>query len=108
MLLAAICGLIILWLTLAAHTRPHIFPYPGFDRLIAFAMLSFLSAFAFPKHLPTVLLLSIVAAIGSEMLQFLRPTRDPRIIDGIMKVIGASAGVGCFALAKLPFKRRPA
>jgi VanZ family protein len=103
MLLGAICGLFILWFTLAAH-RPHFSPYHGFDRLIAFAMLSFLLAFAFPKHLPIVLLVSIVLAIGSETLQFLRPGRDPRIIDGMMKVIGASAGVACFALGKLAFK----
>lgn len=103
MLLAAICGLLIVWFTLAAH-RPHFSLYPGFDRSVAFAMLSFFLALAFPERLPIVLLVSIAIVIGSETLQFLRPTRHPRIIDGIMKVVGASAGVACFSLAKLAFK----
>jgi hypothetical protein len=108
MLFAATCGLLILWFTLAAQTRPHFFPDPGFDRLAAFAVLGFLLASAFPTQLRLVLFLTIAAAIGSETLQLLRPTRDPRFIDGAMKVIGSGLGVACFALATLSFGRKPA
>ena len=103
---AVICSLCILWFTFSAYTRPHIFEDPAFDRLAAFAALSILLASAFPNHLMRVLAFAVAAAIATELLQFLRPTRDPRLIDGEMKVIGSFLGIAFFGLVRVLFRKR--
>jgi hypothetical protein len=89
--------------------RPHLFPYPSLDRVFAFAVLGVLLGLAFPRHLQVVLLWLIAAAIALELLQFVRPDRDPRFFDAIAKIVGAVAGVGAaWMLANMVRRQRRA
>jgi hypothetical protein len=64
---------------------------------------------AFPRHLQVVLLWLIAAAIALELLQFVRPDRDPRFFDAIAKIVGAVAGVGAaWMLANMVRRQRRA
>ena len=59
---------------------------------MAFAILAYVFTFVYAKHWPLVLALICVGAVILELAQYLVPTRDPRVVDAIVKVIGAIAG----------------
>ena len=84
----------ILWFTLSAQVRPHLFLYPSLDRMVAFGAVGLIFGTAYPRHAGQTVFYLVIFAIGSELLQYLRPTRDPRLFDGIAKVAGSAIGVG--------------
>jgi len=64
------------------------------ERFGAFALLGFLFTAGYPKHRWQVLVLTVCAAGGLELLQLLQPTRHGRVPDFLVKVAG-----GCFGAA---------
>ena len=63
-----------------------------FERALAFVILAFVFIAAYPRRWPLVLALICVGAVVVEVAQYLVPTRDPSVVDAIVKVIGAVAG----------------
>ena len=62
------------------------------ERALAFAILAFVFTFAYARHWLLVLALICVGAVVLELAQYLVPTRDPSVVDAIVKVVGAIAG----------------
>lgn len=96
------------WLVLAAIIfvtvspigwRPELGFGPTVDRFVGFLALGLVFGIGYGRRWPIVLMLLVVAAFGIEALQFLTPDRDPRLLDAIVKSIGAVAGIG---VARLP------
>lgn len=90
------------WLALAAiifvtvspiGLRPRDLVSTNFDRAAAYAVLSALFVFAYPRHRWTVAALVVLAAGGVELLQFLSPMRHPQLMDAAVKAAGGVAGL---------------
>jgi hypothetical protein len=71
---------------------------PSVERFGAFLLLSFVFTLAYPRRLLRVVLIVAAAAIGLEALQLLIPTRDARLIDMAVKLLGGGLGTGLGAL----------
>lgn len=72
--------------------RPHTLTTVGIDRAAAFALCSAAFVLAYPRYWLAIIVAGIVAAFGIEALQFLSPTRHPRMMDAAVKAAGAIAG----------------
>lgn len=90
------------WLLLAAiifvtispiGLRPRDMVSTNFDRAAAYAVMSALFVFAYPRHRWTVAALVFAAAGGVELIQFLSPTRHPHLMDAAVKAAGGIAGL---------------
>ena len=90
------------WLFLAAiifvtispiGLRPRDLVSTNFDRAAAYAVMSALFVFAYPRHLWTVAALVVATAGGVELFQFLSPTRHPHLMDAAVKAAGGMAGL---------------
>lgn len=69
-------------------------PFPAqIDRMGAFFVLGLMFSIAYPRHIWLVALGLIVAAVGLEYGQLLRPGRHAQESDVIVKSIGAVLGV---------------
>ena len=98
----AVTIVFILFFTLSEQVRPHLFLYRSMDRVFAFGAAGFIFGTAYPRHASLALIYLVIFAIGSELFQYLRPTRDPRLFDGIAKVAGSAIGVGAaYSLSRL-------
>ena len=68
-------------------------PLPvNLDRAAAFAVMSALFLIAYPRHAILCSVLLIAGAGAIELLQYLSPTRDPRLGDAAVKAAGALVG----------------
>jgi hypothetical protein len=90
------------WLALAAvifvtispiGLRPRDVVSTNFDRAAAYAVMSALFVFAYPRHWRMVAVLMIVTAGGAELFQYLSPTRHPQPMDAAIKVSGGAFGL---------------
>lgn len=82
--------------------RPQIAIPPDADRILAFSVLGFLFALAYPSKRKLVALVLVASAFAIEALQFLQPSRHPRIDDAAIKAVGALLGVAlAWLLARL-------
>lgn len=69
-------------------------PFPAqIDRLGAFLVLGLLFSIAYPRHIWLVALGLVIAAVGLEYGQLLRPGRHAHDTDVIVKSVGAVVGV---------------
>jgi len=73
--------------------RPHIFASSALDRFAAFAALGFLLQAAYPRRPLLVLAVVLGGAAGLELLQFITPDRDARLIDFVAKTVGGLIGI---------------
>lgn len=73
--------------------RPNTVTAVDVDRAVAYLLLGFAFALAYPKQWKTVTLLLIVGAFAIEYLQYLAPTRHPRLHDASVKAMGAALGL---------------
>ncbi|MBB3318709.1 VanZ family protein [Rhizobium sp. BK181] len=96
----------IAWLLLAAiifvtlspiGLRPHTVTSVNLDRALAYLVVGFMFAIAYPRHWIVVAFLLVAGALAIEYLQYLSPTRHARLHDAAVKILGASLGVsiGC-------------
>ncbi len=82
--------------------RPHTLTTVGIDRAGAFALCSAAFVLAYPRYWLAIIVAGIIAAFGIEALQFLSPTRHPRMMDAAVKAAGAIAGgLGVFSWLQL-------
>lgn len=73
--------------------RPHDVLPVNLDRALAFAVLCALFVMAYPRHFMLVAAIIIVGAFAIEFLQYLEPSRHPRLHDAIIKAVGAAIGM---------------
>ncbi|WP_028747364.1 antibiotic resistance protein VanZ [Rhizobium mesoamericanum] len=73
--------------------RPHTVTSVNLDRALAYLLVGFMFAVAYPRRLLAVIVLLIFGALAIEYLQYLSPTRHARLHDAAVKIVGASAGV---------------
>jgi VanZ family protein len=114
-LLAAtgLCLALIVYATLAALAgRPVLLGHHEaywvvvIERFSAYALFGFLLAFLLPGRVTQACCLVIGVAIVLELLQALRPDRDPALFDVVQKVAGGVLGVS-IAQTVLAFLPRP-
>ena len=86
--------------------RPESGASPHAERFVAFFLLSGAFTLAYPHHLLRVVLLVAVAAIGLELLQLIVPTRDARLSDALIKLLGGAAGAAAGAVVLRLFPPR--
>ncbi|WEK03703.1 MAG: VanZ family protein [Candidatus Devosia phytovorans] len=88
--------------------RPHMPVSVNAERAMAFMVVGFLFAVAYPRHIWFAALIVLTGAFGLEILQELRPDRHGRFRDAMWKSVGASIGLclGWFAVTVLPNLRR--
>ncbi|WP_244642368.1 VanZ family protein [Phyllobacterium sp. 628] len=93
---------IIAWLLFAAilfvtvdpiNLRPDSGLPVNVERFLAFAVMGFVFAIAYPRHWILILTLVIGAAFAFELAQMLAPTRHARLLDAVVKAAGGFAGV---------------
>jgi VanZ family protein len=63
------------------------------ERFGAYAVLGFLFYLAYPRRLAFVCVMVFGGAVTLELLQYLVPGRDPRLLDAIEKLLGGAAGM---------------
>ena len=73
--------------------RPNTVTMVDVDRAVAYLLLGFAFALAYPKQWKMVAMLLIVGAFAIEYLQYLAPTRHPRLHDASIKAMGAALGL---------------
>jgi VanZ family protein len=73
--------------------RPDTVTTVDVDRAAAYLFVGFAFALAYPKQWKTVAVLLIVGAVAIEYLQYLAPTRHPRLHDAGVKAMGAALGL---------------
>lgn len=73
--------------------RPHTITSVDLDRTGAYLLAGLVFALAYPKQWKTVAALLVLGALAIEYLQYLSPTRHPRLHDGAVKALGASLGL---------------
>ena len=95
-----ICLLLIVYATLAAMTgRPVLVSHHEaywivmIERFGAYGLLGFLVAFLLPGRMTQACCFVIAVAIALELLQALRPDRDPALFDVLEKTAGGVFGV---------------
>jgi hypothetical protein len=72
--------------------RPHTILSVNLDRALAYALAGLVFVLSYPKQWKLVALLLIFGAIAIEYLQYLSPTRHPRLHDAGIKAAGATLG----------------
>ncbi|WP_411034967.1 VanZ family protein [Shinella sp. BYT-45] len=73
--------------------RPRDLVSTNFDRAAAYAILSALFVFAYPRHRWTVAALMVATAGAAELFQFLSPMRHPHLMDAAVKAAGGGVGL---------------
>jgi VanZ family protein len=88
------------------QVRP-ITPFPvTIERSGGLAIIGFVFALAYPRHLVLVGLLLIGASALLEALQVLEPSRHGRVVDFLVKAAGAVIGLGAGWLVARAAERR--
>ena len=73
--------------------RPHLSGSSSLDRFGGFAVLGLLFCVAYPQRLRLVVVTVLGGAVALELLQFVTPDRDARLIDAAVKLAGGIAGI---------------
>jgi VanZ family protein len=73
--------------------RPHTISTVGLDRAGAYALCAAAFVFAYPRYWKLTAFLIVLGAFGIEALQYLSPTRHPRLDDASIKALGATVGI---------------
>ncbi|MGR6466006.1 VanZ family protein [Rhizobium sp. PAMB 3182] len=76
--------------------RPHTITTVNLDRAAAYAVMTFVFTFAYPRQWKWVLLFCAAAALGLELAQELSPTRHARLHDAVIKVAGTLCGSAAY------------
>lgn len=74
--------------------RPNSGAPPQVERAVAFLIVGFLFALAYPRHIWWAVALVVCATFGLELLQNIRPDRHGREADALAKFAGAALGLG--------------
>lgn len=75
--------------------RPHLPAAADLERILAFLVVGFLFALAYPRAIWLAAAVVLFGVVGLEWLQEVRPDRHGRIEDATLKAAGACLGLGC-------------
>lgn len=82
------------------HDRP-VITSPQLERFAAFAVAGLAFGLAYPRRVFLAAAIIFISAFGLEALQLLRPDRDARLLDALVKATGGVCGIGIGQLAQL-------
>ena len=89
----------LIFVTLSPINLRPISPLPTqLERAIALAVVGFVFALAYPRHLWLVVLLVAGSTVLLELLQLVQPSRHGRVVDLLVKLVGAGFGLGAGAI----------
>ena len=97
---------VVVYVTLAPINYRPVIAGAEFDRFAAFAVVGLAFGLAYPKRVFLVATIILISAFGLEALQLLRPDRDARILDALVKAAGGVCGIGIGRLAQLALRPR--
>ncbi|KAA2241169.1 VanZ family protein [Salinarimonas soli] len=84
------------------HLRPTVASAAGVERLLAFAGCAAAFWLGYPRHRPAIVLGILLAAGLLEVTQNLLPDRHGRLVDALVKMLGAGMGfVAGFAVERV-------
>ena len=83
-----------------AGLRPHLFADPQAERLLAFLVLGYVLALAFPRRRLATALFVAALAIGLEAAQHLTPDRHGMVREAVIKAVGGLLGVAAVVVAQ--------
>ena len=84
----------LIFVTLSPINLRPISPLPTqLERAIALAVVGFVFALAYPRHLWVVALLVLGSTMLLEFLQLVQPSRHGRVIDVMVKLVGGGFGL---------------
>lgn len=86
-------GVIVLSTLTPNELRPQSGLPVQWERLLAFAVVGFLLAIAYPRQLLVITVVVLGVAVLLEALQLLTPSRHGRVFDLAVKLAGGSAGM---------------
>lgn len=75
------------------------------ERALAFSLVGFLFAIAYPRQIWLAAGIIIIGVVGLELLQNLRPDRHGRNADAVVKLAGGAIGLGFGWLAAQVMRR---
>jgi len=89
----------LIFVTLSPINLRPVSPLPTqLERAIALAIVGFVFATAYPRHLWTIALIVLGSTVLLELLQLVQPSRHGRVVDATVKLIGACFGLAAGAL----------
>ena len=91
----------LVFVTLSPINLRPISPLPTqLERAIALAVVGFVFALAYPRHLWVVVLLVVGSTVLLELLQLVQPSRHGRVVDVAVKLVGAGFGLAAGAVVR--------
>jgi hypothetical protein len=91
----------IIFVTLSPINDRPVIASPQLERFAAFAVVGLAFGLAYPKRILLVVAIILISAFGLEALQLLRPDRDARLLDALVKAAGGVCGIGVSQLVQL-------
>ncbi len=74
--------------------RPETGAPPNLERAAAYGLFGLVFALAYPRRLWLGIGMIVVSALGLECMQLLVATRDARLTDAAVKLLGGGVGLG--------------
>jgi VanZ family protein len=74
------------------------------EHFAAFSVVGLAFGLAYPKRVFLVAIIILISAFGLEALQLLRPDRDARLLDALVKAAGGVCGIATGQLAQLALR----
>ena len=97
---AWLCVAILIFVTLCPiGLRPKT-GLPNFERPAAYFLTGSAFLIAYARRWPLVIIGVAVLAATLEGAQYFIPTRDPRLVDAMVKIAGGETGIACALLAR--------
>jgi hypothetical protein len=90
----------IIFATLSPINERPIIASPELERFAAFALVGLAFGLAYPGRILLVAAIILISAFGLEALQLLRPDRDARLLDALVKAAGGVCGIGASQLVQ--------
>ena len=81
---------------------------PHLERFVAFALIGFTLALAYPNRILLVVAIVVGAAFGLEALQLLTPDRHARAADALTKALGGISGMSVGQMVYFLLRLKPA
>ncbi|WP_047462751.1 VanZ family protein [Rhizobium rhizogenes] len=86
-------GVIMLATAVPIGWRPQLMAALHVERILAFSIMGLLFVLAYPGDRRLIALFCILAAVVTELLQAILPSRRPNVEDAAIKILGATMGL---------------
>ena len=99
-------GIVVLVTLSPAGVRPSL-ASPHLEHFVAFALIGFAFALAYPNRVLLVFAIVVGAAVGLEALQLLTLDRHARAADALVKALGGISGICVGQMASFLLRLKP-